>query len=850
MVNDALRNPEKLAAQERAGEREMWQKTQNGLDELFKGVPPTTRPWTLYRGASGPFVMDIVNQYESMIEKGREEFQTTGKPPASFVLPSFTDQGFVSTTPDKDVAMHFTGSGFQGGPMYTGDGRALFEINLPEGSKMVNVEEYFNEFGGFARFAAEESEFLLPRGMTFEVTDVTPSEEQFADRGPMFYTIKLDVVPTATKSLKHADHDQSDHGSWATGDVNNQSRNVVELGKPYPTRAPHTSTGYAEPQSSVALPNGRSVDIQSGGDAVSGGYNGYFVMHDKETGERMGYLDYQSSGSGDDKRVQIAMVETTEGYRGQGVATALLARLVAEFPETKIEPGLTTEDGGRWWQSVKPLLPASSKAYKHADHDQSDHGSWATGESAETKFNEDENGAITIYTDQGHMSINGYLRGSRYGGDDQYVPKWVANLDSAIESAGPTTRNMTIYRGVSQRHLQELIDGGVLQDAGFASFTKDGETAAGFATGGSVGIRRSDGAVLELDLPAGSAALDMKDAGIPNEQEVLLPRGSRFELISGPEELDLSNEEDNESNRLPVYQIRLVSPTKSLKHGDHDQEDHGNWARGFDVPSSSVPTPAGSKTTVPLWWHERDQTVSLDNMRNGMEASVREALDAYTHWSADDGYETGTRLAFHAALNERLRAGDSRFKAVEAVARLFAEADDEELVAKLGRGFMDIDNALRDSKVKEDMMVTRASSPIMSIQELEAAAKGESINIYGQEIAPGAVYSDAGIISTSADMTYQSTQFFAQNWDSPEGLEDWQVPTTVRWNINLPSGAPALDLRALGFASQHGEDEVLLPRNTHFRIDGVDVQLPTMDGGSAKVTVSATVIPTHSTAKP
>jgi hypothetical protein len=409
---------------------------------------------------------------------------------------------------------------------------------------------------------------------------------------------------------------------------------------------------------------------------------------------------------------------------------------------------------------------------------------------------------------------------------------------------------MTIYRGISQKHLQELIDGGVLQDAGFASFTKDGETAAGFATGGSMGMRRSDGAVLELDLPAGSAALDMKDAGIPNEQEVLLPRGSRFELISGPEELDLSNEEDNENNRLPVYQIRLVSPTKSLKHGDHDQSDHGNWARGFDAPSTSVPSPANSKTTVPLWWHERDQTVSLDNMRNGMEASVREALDAYTHWSADDGYETGTRLAFHAALNEQLRAGVPRFKAVEAVARLFAEADDEELVAKLGRGFMDIDNALRDSKVKEDMMVTRASSPIMSIQELEAAAKGESINIYGQEIAPGAVYSDAGIISTSADMTYQSTQFFAQNWDSPEGLEDWQVPTTVRWNINLPSGAPALDLRALGFASQHGEDEVLLPRNTHFRIDGVDVQLPSMSSGNAKVTVSATVIPTHSTTKP
>jgi hypothetical protein len=687
MINGALRNPDTLGSQERGGLREPVQKMQDQLDKLFAGVPKTTEEMTVFRGATGDWVKDLVDRYEATIDKMRAGYRETGEV-QQFIRDRFTDLGFTSTTPDRDIAIRFSGTDASSGGVYTGEGRAIFEINIPEGSSVVNVEEFVNEFGGFTKFAAEEKEYLLPRGSTFEVADVTPSEEQFGSQGPLYYTIRLDLVPSSTKSLKHADHDQSDHGSWATG------------------------------------------------------------------------------------------------------------------------------------------------------------------ESAETKFSEDENGAITIYTDQGHMSINGYLRGSRYGGDDQYVPKWVANLDSAIESAGPTTRNMTIYRGISQRHLQELIDGGVLQDAGFASFTKDGETAAGFATGGSMGMRRSDGAVLELDLPAGSAALDMKDAGIPNEQEVLLPRGSRFELISGPEELDLSNEEDNENNRLPVYQIRLVSPTKSLKHGDHDQSDHGNWARGFDSPSTSVPSPANSKTTVPLWWHERDQTVSLDNMRNGMEASVREALDAYTHWSADDGYETGTRLAFHAALNEQLRAGVPRFKAVEAVARLFAEADDEELVAKLGRGFMDIDNALRDSKVKEDMMVTRASSPIMSIQELEAAAKGESINIYGQEIAPGAVYSDAGIISTSADMTYQSTQFFAQNWDSPEGLEDWQIPTTVRWNINLPSGAPALDLRALGFASQHGEDEVLLPRNTHFRIDGVDVQLPPMNGGSAKVTVSATVIPTHSTTKP
>ena len=887
MINGALRNPDTLGSQERGGLREPVQKMQDQLDKLFAGVPKTTEEMTVFRGATGDWVKDLVDRYEATIDKMRAGYRETGEV-QQFIRDRFTDLGFTSTTPDRDIAIRFSGTDASSGGVYTGEGRAIFEINIPEGSSVVNVEEFVNEFGGFTKFAAEEKEYLLPRGSTFEVADVTPSEEQFGSQGPLYYTIRLDLVPSSTKSLKHADHDQSEHGNWAEKRDQIEREDAerakndpwkdspVSRSDAYASMAHYADFGYIpinrflrgsdgdrpfstkdkilqdvkniDAMFTVATPLAedlkvfRGVSYEQGSEMIAGRIftDAGYTSTSRNAITPFGFMD-ETAGRQYMMEITVPAGSKVAQVELSNEAETLLPR-GSQFMITGLRnDGITI---------VEATLINSLKSYKHADHDQSDHGSWATGESAETKFSEDENGAITIYTDQGHMSINGYLRGSRYGGDDQYVPKWVANLDSAIESAGPTTRNMTIYRGISQRHLQELIDGGVLQDAGFASFTKDGETAAGFATGGSVGIRRSDGAVLELDLPAGSAALDMKDAGIPNEQEVLLPRGSRFELISGPEELDLSNDEDNENNRLPVYQIRLVSPTKSLKHGDHDQEDHGNWARGFDAPSSSVPTPAGSKTTVPLWWHERDQTVSLDNMRNGMEASVREALDAYTHWSADDGYETGTRLAFHAALNERLRAGDSRFKAVEAVARLFAEADDEELVAKLGRGFMDIDNALRDSKVKEDMMVTRASSPIMSIQELEAAAKGESINIYGQEIAPGAVYSDAGIISTSADMTYQSTQFFAQNWDSPEGLEDWQVPTTVRWNINLPSGAPALDLRALGFASQHGEDEVLLPRNTHFRIDGVDVQLPPMDGGSAKVTVSATVIPTHSTTKP
>lgn len=844
MINGALRNPDTLGAQERGGLREPVQKMQDQLDKLFAGVPKTTKEMTVYRGATGDWVKNLVDQYEATIEKGRVGYRETGVMP-QFSQDRFTDQGFTSTTPDKDIALRFSGTGLSGGGYYTGEGRAIFEINIPEGSSVVNVEEFANEFGGFAKFAAEEKEYLLPRGSTFEVADVTPSEEQFGSQGPLYYTIRLDLVPSSTKSVKHADHDQSDHGNWADGGRNGQSHNVVQLGHPYPTNPPHGSTGYREPMSSVALPNGRSVEIQSGGDAVSGGYNGYFVMHNKANGERMGYLDYQSSGSGDDRRVQIAMVETTEGYRGQGVATALLARLVAEFPETKIEPGSTTEDGGRWWQSVKPLLPASSKSYKHADHDQSEHGNWADGERYTAEARNNAERALTHYSIDGYQRINSYLRKTDMSQDEwqtqEFDPKpAIKEIDSLFESAAPLKEPVTVFRGIDSEVAEKMTwkQGDTYTDAAFMSTSLREEVSERFTDYGGKGAY-----IMQIEVPAGTTALTPSMfATLVDEEEVLLNRGTTLQ-ITGTALKDNFNY---------IY-ATVVPTTKSLKHGDHDQTDHGNWARGFDAPSSTEisRSPKESRTTTPLWYVERDAGVGsdrqsqLNNMQFGTQRTLHEALDAYTHWKTDQWSDDGSSIAFHAALNERLREGMNRGKAVEATAAEFAEEGDDQLGKTLYSGFMHLDALTRDSVMKEDTVVTRAMSPVFDRQELEAAISGGSLNLYGQEITAGAVFSDAGFVSTSLDTTGSSTQYFGQNWEGAEGLEDSQIPTSVRWMITVPAGAPAADLRSVGFSSQHGEQEVILPRNTHFQVDSYDVKMPPTGGGAASVTIRATVIPTH-----
>lgn len=97
--------------------------------------------------------------------------------------------------------------------------------------------------------------------------------------------------------------------------------------------------------------------IESGGDAVPGGYNGYFIAYASD-GRPAGYLDYQSA-SGDDQ-VLIAMVEVRPAHRCQGLATLLLARLREEFPERTVRAGYQTADGAAWWLAVGRRQPGTT----------------------------------------------------------------------------------------------------------------------------------------------------------------------------------------------------------------------------------------------------------------------------------------------------------------------------------------------------------------------------------------------------------------------------------------------------------------------------------------------------------
>jgi hypothetical protein len=236
----------------------------------------------------------------------------------------------------------------------------------------------------------------------------------------------------------------------------------------------------------------------------------------------------------------------------------------------------------------RELKDKPAKSVKHEagpDHDQADHGSWARG-AAGLSVNQAR--AVSSYYGNGYSIVNEYLRAGTQPdpGENEFgsVEKFVEHLDLAIEKAGPTAKPYTLYRGISTEYLKSLTPGAVFQEDAFASFSKEPGVAEEFAAPEK--HSSGSGLVLQLELPAGSKALDMAkvnfSAGLSDEEEMLLPRGSQFEIISPA--IPVTNQDDGDWNETTNYvKIRLIPPTKSIKHEagpDHDQADHGNWARG------------------------------------------------------------------------------------------------------------------------------------------------------------------------------------------------------------------------------------------------------------------------------
>ena len=102
-------------------------------------------------------------------------------------------------------------------------------------------------------------------------------------------------------------------------------------------------------------------------------------------------------------------------------------------------------------------------------------------------------------------------------------------LDSMIESAPPLKHNIQVLRGVD--YSDDVfgpvgsMTGKVFSDKGFVSTTTDDKVQKRFSMA-------NNSAAMKIKVPAGTRAISLGFGGDKREREILLPRGSRFKVIS------------------------------------------------------------------------------------------------------------------------------------------------------------------------------------------------------------------------------------------------------------------------------------------------------------------------------
>lgn len=165
------------------------------------------------------------------------------------------------------------------------------------------------------------------------------------------------------------------------------------------------------------------------------------------------------------------------------------------------------------WHGVKKLLPPPGK--------QKPTGKAPTVDDAD--LSAEQRSAIYDYTGGYFRHVNGTLR----HGEQPYsnTHDLIARLDAAFEAAPPLTAPITVRRNVW--NVEAMFGepgsrvGGEFVDDGFVS-TTTGRDASFFGEH-----------QLNIVVPAGSKALDVRAASNnPQEDEVLLPRGTAFKVVS------------------------------------------------------------------------------------------------------------------------------------------------------------------------------------------------------------------------------------------------------------------------------------------------------------------------------
>ena len=375
--------------------------------------------------------------------------------------------------------------------------------------------------------------------------------------------------------LKHGDHDQTDHGAWATqgsekekeiheritdiktGDYerdkyDEEDKNLYQkIEAKYKTKDDKT---YLLWQENIKTPEGNNIiEVRA--------YEPKTLRSGKEGRKQIGSLATEGRNSS-----IIDGVYVDEEHQRQGIATAMLNMARTYAPDNmKISHSFSLTDDAKGWSSV----------VKHGEHDQSSHGSWASG-----NFNEIYDGektqntyfdtygiktdgskepvgitrgeieALNFYTGDGYKDIN---NSARFGvvhpeeSVEAIIQDRISNLDTVIEEEPEFFGDKNLYRVFDKSITDTLEVGDVLTDKGFMSTTRvDITRQEGLEVLQNLQMIRTTDDTPSILLPSESkkgkglavdylknSVVDLFDnvSTANNEREILLPRNTSLKFM-------------------------------------------------------------------------------------------------------------------------------------------------------------------------------------------------------------------------------------------------------------------------------------------------------------------------------
>jgi len=233
-----------------------------------------------------------------------------------------------------------------------------------------------------------------------------------------------------------------------------------------------------------------------------------------------------------------------------------------------------------WKNKISQLIDKKTSFKKHGDHDQSSHGNWAHGIEVAPEVVRSvldrvrENGGLSVNLKDGSEPTKGFMvaKGKKYAA--------IVKADDFYDE----TKGAEILSSYMKQHKADLATG--KNYLGLWHNTEDGqvyldvsENIQDEAEATSRGRARDQISIWDVanfkEIPTGGTGGIEKTRGGRTARFITDDRRTNRRI----RETDLVEVVTKQRTAKVIYFQYGLKPV--LKHGEHDQSEHGNWARGY-----------------------------------------------------------------------------------------------------------------------------------------------------------------------------------------------------------------------------------------------------------------------------